>query len=109
MFKKIKAFFVKVNVERKKVNAEKIYMYSHMLLVLFNNTKMMKGLDDTQKRDVYNAYVKTIYDSMTDVNKILFMQAVSDTVKAVDQIYKHVPASEVQIKRQLDEIFRSNQ
>ncbi len=107
MFKKIRAFFVQKKVEKMKSNAEKIYMLSHILLVLYNNTKMMRTIDENTRIGVYNAYVKTMYATMTDEDKILFMQAVSDTAKAVDQIYKNTPAGEIQIKRQLDEIFRS--
>jgi len=107
MFNKIRAFFLKKKVDRMKLEAEKIYMLSHILLVLYNNTKIMRTLDDKQRIDVFNAYVKTLYGTMTDVDRVLFTQAAAETNKAIDQISKNIPINEIQIKRQLDEIFRS--
>ncbi len=107
MFNRIKAFFVKVKAEQSKRQAEKIYIFSHILLILFNNTKMMKGLTDQQRKDVFNLYTKTIFNSMTDENKVYFNKALNDTMSTVNQIWNNVPTSEIQIKRQLDEIFRS--
>lgn len=108
MFNRIKAFFVKLKAEKLKKQSEKIYIFSHILLILFNNTKMMKGLTDQQRKDVFSLYTKIIFDSMTDENKVYFTKALNDTSSTVDQIWKNVPTNEIQIKRQLEEIFRSS-
>ena len=107
MFNRIKAFFIKHKAEKLKKQSEKIYIFSHILLILFNNTKMMKGLTDQQRKDVFSLYTKIIFNSMTDENKIYFNKALNDTTSTINQIWNNVPTSEIQIKRQLEEIFRS--
>jgi len=109
MFNRIKAFFIKLKVEKLKKQSERIYIFSHILLILFNNTKMMKGLTDQQRKDVFNLYTKTVFESMTDENRICFSKALDDTTSTIDQIWKNTPINEIQIKRQLDEIFRSGE
>jgi len=108
MFNRIKVFFVKLKVEKLKKQSEKIYIFSHILLILFNNTKTMKGLTDQQRKDIFSLYTKIIFDSMTDENKVYFTKALNDTSSTIDQIWENVPVNEIQIKRQLDEIFRSS-
>lgn len=106
MFKKLRAYFERKKAEKKKKNAARIYTMSHILLVLYNNVMKMKSITIQQKLDLYNLYVKTLYDSMADENKIVFTRALSDTNGAVRNVADRVPNNQIQIKRQLQEIFR---
>jgi len=107
MFNHIKAFFVKLKVGKLKKQSEYIYVYSHILLILYNNIKTMKGLTNKQCKDVFNLYIKTLFNSITSENKIIFQRALNDTYKIIDQLNHNTSTNEIQIKRQLDEIFRS--
>ncbi len=106
MFKQIKLLLAQRAAHKKKKVATVTYTLSHILLVLYNNLKAMKTISDKQRLDLFNLYSKVLYDTMTDTNKIIFARAVADTHATIDQIITRVPTNQIQIKRQLEELFR---
>lgn len=107
MFKRIQAHFVKKKADKMAAHAKNIYVMGHILLIMSNSLKAMKSVSNDQKGELYNLYVKTLYNSMTDEGQIIFNEALKETNEALDKINKGVPSNEVQIKKQLQEIFRS--
>jgi hypothetical protein len=109
MFKKIGEWFAKRKADKAAKNAKTVYVMGHILLILSNNLKSMKSITDQQKNDLYKLYVKTLWTSMTDDNRVLFTQALGEVDDALDKVIKGVPSNQVQIQRQLQEIFKAQQ
>lgn len=108
MFKKLKADRIKRKALKQKEEVQKIYTFSHMLLVLFNNLKLMKSIGAQEKGRLFNLYTQTLYNSMKDKEKIYFSKALLEVNDAVDKISHAFPSSAAQIKNQLQEIFKSS-
>lgn len=108
MFKKVQAFFIRRKAERSKEEQSKIYIFSHLLLVLYNNLKMMKTIDEKQKLELFQLYIKTIQDSMKDEEKVLFIKAISEADETINRLSSVFPSNESKIKNELQEIFKSS-
>lgn len=110
MFKKMQAFFIKKKADKKMKEAKTTYVMGHIMLILSNNLKAMQSVSEQQKVDLYNLYSKTLFNSMTDDNKLLFNKALNETNKALEKLMKGtVDNNHIQIQRQLNEIFRGQQ
>ena len=107
MFKKIKASRIKRKADKMAEESKSIYIMSHIILILSNNLKAMKTINDQQKTDLYNMYIKTLFNSMNTNNQIMFSKALTEVNDVLSKINNNVPNSQIEIKKQLDEIFRS--
>jgi hypothetical protein len=109
MFKKWKLNRRRKKDEKKRQDAETIYMYSHILLVLYNNLMKLQNISVEDKDTLYEKYVTVLANSMTDVNKIMFTRAIIDTNNSIEMLFKKQRESnEVQIQRQLQQIFNES-
>ena len=109
MFKKFQAWRVKKKADKMAEDAKTVYVMSHILLILSNNLKAMKSINNQQKIDLYNLYVRTLFASMTDESRLIFAKAIDETTEALDKINRNIPSNQTQIQRQLQKIFNSGQ
>lgn len=107
MFKKIRANLAKRKINKKAKDAKITYVIGHILITLSNSLNAMKSINDKQKEDLYQLYATTLWECMTSDNRLLFTNALSETNEALSQLSKNVPNSQVQIKRQLQDIFKT--
>lgn len=69
----------------------------------------MQSISEKEKTELFNLYMTTLENMMTQENKILFTRALLDANQAIQKIYENIPSNQIQIKRQLEEIFRASE